>query len=418
MTKFLPITFFIAGYLLLVASGSTRIYATGLKNPGSVARDSGLQETVVKAAGITTTRLFSYGTDGYNSFRIPCLARAKNGNLIAFAEGRKLSILDYGDIDLVYKISTDNGNSWSKLKVAVAEGEGTWGNPTVVTDNETGRIWLFLSWNDEWHSQHGGSFAGKSYTVINEWGQRKIFATFSDDNGQSWSNPVDYTKTLLPSNFTWDAVGPGIGIQVAGGIHKGRLIIPAGRRNIYSDDHGTTWNYQSIPAGTFEGSIVELSDHSLMRNDRGVGSRWANSHTRFISRGTIEKGFSAFTGDELLPDPRCQASILRYSFSPNILLFLNPARNDKDGAANRCLMTIRLSEDDGATWKFSKLLYPGLEADSLCKAGLGGYSGLMQTADGAVAAMTEVNHNVLKVPVAERRFSIDFHKFKVGWIKE
>ncbi|MCH5720053.1 sialidase family protein [Niabella hibiscisoli] len=420
MKQYLPISFLKLGYLLCLIFGSIEmaLSVTGLRHNSFVLGDSTVKGTVGKKAGVTTTRVFSHSSDGYNSFRIPCLAKAKNGNLIAFAEGRKQSILDYGDIDLVYKISTNNGGTWSKLKVVVAEGDGTWGNPTAVTDQETGRIWLFLSWNDGTHSQHGGSFNGKTYTAIKEWGQRKIFATYSDDNGQSWVKPVDYTNSLLPSNYSWDAVGPGIGIQVANGAHKGRLIIPAGRRNIYSDDHGASWKYAPIPAGTFEGTIVELSDNSLMRNDRGVGAKWSNSHTRFIATGTIENGFSVFTKDDHLPDPRCQASILRYSFSPNILLFLNPVQNDKDGAANRCIMTIRLSEDDGATWKYAKLLYPGLDKDSLCRGGLGGYSSLMQTADDAVAAMTEVNHNVVKVPVAQRRFSIDFHKFTIDWIKE
>ncbi len=420
MTQYLPISFLKLGCLLFLIFESSRIAmsVTGLKHNSFILGDSTVKRAAAKKSGVTTKRLFSHSSEGYNSFRIPCLAKAKNGNLIAFAEGRKQSILDYGDIDLVYKISTNNGGTWSKLKVVVAEGDGTWGNPTAVTDQETGRIWLFLSWNDELHSQHGGSFDGKTYTAIKEWGQRKVFATYSDDNGQSWIKPIDYTNSLLPSNFSWDAVGPGIGIQVANGSHKGRLIIPAGRRNIYSDDHGISWKYASIPAGTFEGAIVELSDNSLMRNDRGVGAKWSNSHTRFISKGSIEEGFPAFVGDKYLPDPRCQASILRYSLSPNVLLFLNPARNDKDGAANRCMMTMRLSEDDGLTWKYAKLLYPGLDTDSLCRGGLGGYSSLMRTADGAVAAMTEVNHSVVKVPVIQRRFSIDFHKFTVDWIKE
>ncbi|MBZ4192448.1 sialidase family protein [Niabella beijingensis] len=361
-------------------------------------------------------RIFSADKEGYNSYRIPCMARAKNGNLIAFAEGRKYSVLDYGDIDLVYKISHDNGQSWSKLKVVISDGEGTWGNPAAVTDEQTGRIWLFLSWNDERHSQHGGRFNGMEFMPVNTWGQRRLFVTCSDDNGITWTRPVDYTGTLVPPDYTWDAVGPGIGIQIVQGKYKGRLIIPAGRRNIYSDDHGTTWKYRRIPPGTFEGTVTELSNGQLMRNDRGVGARWSGSHTRFISRGTLEQGFAAFADDPDLPDPRCQAAVLRYAFSPNLLLFLNPAQHEKDGTANRCLMTVRLSEDDGDSWKYARLLYPEVNVDSLCN-GYGGYSSMIRTADGFIGALTEFNHNVKKVPVADKRFSIDFHRFNLEWVR-
>lgn len=372
---------------------------------------------VPRGASMKTIRIFSGNTEGYQSYRIPCLARAKNGNLIAFAEGRKHSVLDYGDIDLVYKISHDNGNSWSKLGVVVSEGEGTWGNPVAVTDEQTGRIWLFLSWNDAHHSQHGGRFNGKQFMPIDQWGQRKVFTTFSDDHGRSWAPPVDRTSELVPPAYTWDAVGPGIGIQIAQGKHRGRLIIPAGRRNIYSDDHGATWKYQLIPSGTFEGTVAELSNGLLLRNDRGVGARWSRSHTRFVSRGTIEQGFAAFAADLHLPDPRCQAAVLRYAFSPNVLLFLNPAQHEKDGTANRCLMTVRMSEDDGTSWKYARLLYPEVSRDSLCN-GYGGYSSMIKTADGFIGALTEFNHNVKKAPVADKRFSIDFHRFNLEWVKQ
>src|SRR5690348_806167 len=45
----------------------------------------------------------------YQSFRIPSLVRTPNGALVAFAEGRVNGPADHGDIDLVYKRSTDGG---------------------------------------------------------------------------------------------------------------------------------------------------------------------------------------------------------------------------------------------------------------------------------------------------------------------
>lgn len=361
-------------------------------------------------------RIFTEGADGYHSYRIPSLIRASNGNLLAFVEGRKHTSLDYGDIDLVYKLSYDNGDTWSDLKIVVDEGEGTWGNPTAVTDEHTGRIWLFLSWNSDSHSQHGGSFGGKDYPAIDTWGQRRVFVTYSDDHGESWIAPMDYTETLLPRDFTWDAVGPGIGIQVENGPNSGRLIIPAGRRNIYSDDHGKTWRYQIIPAGTFEGAIVELSNGLLMRNDRPILSRWESSRTRFVSRGSIEGGFSNFTGDRNLPDPRCQGSILRYSWAPNRIIHLNSANNSGDGMPFRCHMRVRISDDDGVSWTNSRLLYPDMEPTQTCEQGFGGYSSLVKTADNRVGALVEHNSSPTAGSAMNRRHSIDFHRFNISWI--
>jgi sialidase-1 len=49
--------------------------------------------------------VFVSGRDGYHTFRIPAVVRAADGTLIAFAEGRKHSRGDAGDIDLVCRRS-------------------------------------------------------------------------------------------------------------------------------------------------------------------------------------------------------------------------------------------------------------------------------------------------------------------------
>jgi sialidase-1 len=237
-----------------------------------------------------------------------------------------------------------------------------------------------------------------------------VFASHSDDHGVTWSTPEDLTSTLLPPNYTWDAMGPGIGIQTNVN-HPGRLIIPAYGRNIYSDDHGATWHYELIPGGTDEGTIVERLDGSLLRNDRPGTTAWNTAKRRRVSVGSIESGFPAWTVDTNLVDPKCEASIIRYNTdAPARLIFLNPNNDSK-----RCNMTVRISYDEGATWARSRSIYNWNTCNyTPITVAKGGYSSMIKTADYAVAALIEINEDVHNSSTSNK--SIEFHKFNLAWI--
>ncbi|MEN3609679.1 sialidase family protein [Plantactinospora sp. ZYX-F-223] len=355
----------------------------------------------------------------YHSFRIPSLVRTKANTLIAFAEGRASNNRDWGNINLVYKRSTDNGATWSALDEVVGAGQGTWGNPTAVVDSSNGRIWLFMSWNPAGYSQNGDD----GTTRITAWEHRKVYVSSSADDGRNWTDPVDLTATLKPrtlaggGTWAWDAMGPGVGVQTS----TGRLVIPALHRNIYSDDHGATWKVQRITTstgaaqeGTSEGTVLELTDGRLMRNDRAVGAVWEGAKRRWVARGTIEGGFGTFAPDQTLLDPRAQGSILRYNLdSPTRIVFLNSASTE-----TRTRMTVRISYDEARTWPVYRRLadaplpsWPGLGGGSVAE---GGYSSMAKTADYFVGALVEVNENTAASDTSRR--SIVFRKFNLPWM--
>lgn len=60
--------------------------------------------------------LYVSGSEGYHTFRIPALLTTSSGTLLAFAEGRKNSASDTGDIDLVLKRSFDGGLRGSRCR--------------------------------------------------------------------------------------------------------------------------------------------------------------------------------------------------------------------------------------------------------------------------------------------------------------
>src|SRR5262245_24899562 len=92
------------------------------------------------AAGETTrVTVFKAGEEGYHTYRIPAIVKAANGDLLAFAEGRKNGGGDAGDIDIVLKRSMDQGETWSSMQLVQDEfsdatADVTIGNPTPTVD--------------------------------------------------------------------------------------------------------------------------------------------------------------------------------------------------------------------------------------------------------------------------------------------
>lgn len=370
----------------------------GLQIPSYCAEGEGGTDVHTQRSQFKEMNLFKAGMDGYHSFRIPALVSTKRGTLLAFCEGRKDSDKDYGDIDVVYKRSTNNGTSWSPLKVLFSKEGGTCGSPTAVADMINGRICIIMSYNDEKYAQYSVS---TKHEAIDEWGDRKVFLNWSDDDGLSWNNLHDVTKELLPRNYTWDVIGPGAGIQLRYGPKAGRLIIPALGRNLYSDNHGLSWQSQPIRSGTSEGTIMQLCNGDLLRNDRGASGAFRARRRRQISiSGNNGNSWSSWRSSEDLLDPLCQASLLRYNYSyPQRLIFLNPSTT-LTGLPNRKKMSVKISYDDGITWPVERML----------DANNGGYSSMARTDNGQIASLQEAREN------NNTAYTIKFRRFNLSWV--
>lgn len=331
----------------------------------------------------TRTTVFQRGDGGYHSFRIPALIVSPQGTLLAFAEGRKNNLGDSGNIDLVLKRSKDNGKTWSKLAVIWNDGEHTCGNPCPVVDQSTGRIWLPLTWNHG--KDHEKQIKDKTARDT-----RRVYMSYSDDDGVTWKPPYEITKTTKKPEWTWYATGPGNGIQLTRDPHKGRLVIPCDhnvtlggkvvRRShaIYSDDHGKTWRLsQPIGEKTNECAVVELADGRLLMNMRSYHGKNLRAIAISADGGAT---WSRETLDAALIDPVCQASLIRVRFpkagKPGQILFSNAASKKREK------MTVRMSLDDGKTWSASRLVTPGSAAYSCLALLSNGEVGLLFERDG------------------------------------
>jgi len=322
--------------------------------------------------------LFKSGSEGYNCFRIPAIVTTNTGILLAFAEGRKNGCSDTGNIDLVMKRSEDNGKTWSKLVVVWDDGDNVCGNPAPVVDRMTGAVHLLSTWNlGEDHESE--IIAGTSKDT------RRIFSLSSADDGKSWSKPKEITTSVKKENWTWYATGPGHGIQLEKGTHKGRLIIPCDHIEveskkyyshiIYSDDHGMTWQLggRTNQDQVNECTIVELPNGNLMLNMRNYDRTQKTRKVAISKDGGLT--WSDIYPDTNLIEPICQASMLKVIDKKKaVLYFLNPASEDK-----REKMTLKVSKDSGKTWSVVHVLFSGPSA----------YSDLTLLSDGSLGCFYE-----------------------------
>lgn len=339
---------------------------------------------------ITLQNLWEEGKGDYGNYRIPALTVTSDGTLLAFAEGRK-ERGDAGDIDLLLKRSFDNGQTWTEEQVVWDDEGNTCGNPNPVVDRETGRIWLFSTWNLGKDSEH---------EIIQKTSEdtRRPYVLYSDDNGKTWSEPRDLTDCCKESSWGWYATGPGVGIQLEHGEHRGRLVIPANHSydesdsNVYrrfgdygygahvliSDDHGETWRKsEAIRPGTNESQIIELSDGTLIMNMRSYNGKYS----RAIATSTDGGGtWSNISHDYQLVESKVQASIINYGEyqGKEMILFANPAV-----PVGRTHMTVRASFDGAQSWKVAKLVHEGPSA----------YSSLARLPDGNIGLFFEAGED-------------------------
>ena len=303
--------------------------------------------------------VFSSGQDGYACFRIPAILHLNNGDLLAFAEGRKKGCSDTGDIDLVMKRSTDHGASWGPLQILWDDKDNSCGNPAPVVDARTGHIVLLSTWN---------LGEDREPQIIDQTSKdtRRVFMLRSQDQGLSWSRPREITKKVKQADWTWYATGPGSGMQVQNGPHTGRMLIgcdhiEAGTKKyfshvIYSDNGGRRWKLggSSPKDQVNECEVAELSNGRLMMNMRNYDRNQRSRQTMISTDGGAS--WSQQKHHPELIEPICQGSLHRHG---NLLLFSNPASSEK-----REKMTLKISENDGLSWPMSLLLHAGPAAYS------------------------------------------------------
>ena len=280
-------------------------------------------------------------------YRIPSIITASNGDLIAAIDERVLSCDDLKsnrDINIVMRKSTNNGKSWHPI-VRIVDyplGESA-SDPSMILDKKTNTIFLFYNYMD-----------------LDE--QKNIYYLkyiSSNDNGNTWSSPVDITEQISKPSWKNDFkfITSGKGIQTSDGTLLHCLVnLQKGTHIFGSIDNGKTWflNENPVSPGD-ESKIVELQDNVWMVNSRVNNLGFRYSHL------TYDKGKSWISKEEKsIIDPGCNAAFIKINYQDSNLLFLSNINSKFD----RREIVLRFSNDLGKTWSKPKVIYYGSAAYS------------------------------------------------------
>ena len=320
----------------------------------------------------TYSTVFTAGAD-YHNYRIPTAVATADGTIVVLAEARAFH-KDQAENDIVARRSTDGGRTWSTMRVVAENGKASLNNPTAVV---TGGNRIVLVYQDYPPKMSEGTATA---------GAVRCFVVVSQDAGATWSAPRDITASVRPDGATSFCTGPGVGIVLQQGAHKGRIVVPCNVNApvwynylIYSDDNGATWH--TAPGrsayGTNESQAVEVGADSILvvaRCHRNVGdtawtapkgwSPWNFERvTRRRAQMLVANGkWGATDVRRELVDPTCQGSVVRYG---NLLLLCNPAsdytvldeRPYRSTPPMRINGSVRVSRDNGRTWSPAKRIY-------------------------------------------------------------
>ena len=281
-------------------------------------------------------------------YRIPAIAALQDGSLICVADyrwsGADIGLVKDGRIDLMMRISRDNGKTWEDA-CPLIEGKGAqsgdfmnvaYGDPCIVADRGSSKVLIMsCAGNVSFHDGTRGLHQG-------------IARFYSKDGGRNWSKPDDISESIYRL-FDKGRFGPARSMFIASGrifqsryIRKGRYyrlycavlqqIENGDRMNfvLYSDNFGKSWKVLGgvdnppIEKDADEAKVEELPDGSILissrtdrngrnfnifrfTNARRAEGRWGKMAHSGIENGGVHSERNACNG-ELMSVPVTRTS--------------------------------------------------------------------------------------------------------------
>ncbi len=187
-----------------------------------------------------------------------------------------------------------------------------------------------------------------------------LFMRYSDDNGATWSAPVNLSPFVKNDNESFLGIAPGRGFvtQYQG---KERIIfcvydnsgLAESVSTIYSDDNGATW--QRGDKTSFKLAIGKTSEAQIVALNSGTLRMYARDNYSFIAYADSTDGgksWTKFVADtSLVARGNCMVSFINYSKQingKNVLIASYPS--DPDERADGVVRVGLIEADNSVNW--------------------------------------------------------------------
>ncbi|WP_001108827.1 YSIRK signal domain/LPXTG anchor domain surface protein [Streptococcus sp. oral taxon 071] len=248
------------------------------------------------------------------------------------------------------------------------------------------------AYSDKGDLYKGDQLLGNIYFTTNKTSPFRIakdsylWMSYSDDDGKTWSAPQDITPMVKADWMKFLGVGPGVGITLRTGPHKGRIVVPVYTSNrtnhlngsqssriIYSDDHGKTWHMGggvNDNRTLYDGTVVDSStmNNYYAQNTEASVVQLNNGDLKLFMRGLTEDLQVATSHDGGLtwdnnverydvPDVYVQMAATHTVQNGKEYILL--ANANGPGRKNGYIRVARVEEDGQLTWLHHHLIQEG-----------------------------------------------------------
>ena len=248
------------------------------------------------------------------------------------------------------------------------------------------------AYSDKGDLYKGDQLLGNIYFTTNKTSPFRIakdsylWMSYSDDDGKTWSAPQDITPMVKADWMKFLGVGPGVGITLRTGPHKGRIVVPVYTTNrtnhlngsqssriIYSDDHGKTWHMGggvNDNRTLYDGTVVDSStmNNYYAQNTEASVVQLNNGNLKLFMRGLTgdlqvatshDGGLTWDNNVERYDVPDVYVQMAATHTVQNGKEYILLANANGPGRKNGYIRVARVEEDGQLTWLHHHLIQEG-----------------------------------------------------------